>query len=302
MKGLKTLFSPMAKVAMLLSCLMTLTGMEAKTFTVNVGQFQKLKVNGNLEVVYRNLPDSTGFARYDSSVNEEIFTFSTKGDGQLKIEPSEAFWGKDNLPVVYVYSDFLTNLESYSEKKVEVESLSPSATFSVNLVGNGIVNVENVKSNQVSAAITTGNGTIFISGSCQNANFRMVGAGMISADRLKADNVKCRILGTGTIGCWPIEKLNVSGLGSTKIYYKGNPFIKKTGGGKLYELPEENGDTYGGTEDVAPVFQPRYQEEEEMEEAEETEEKNKGGLEEDEEADEGDEDEDGYQTIVTADD
>lgn len=66
----------------------------------------------------------------------------------------------------------------------------------------------------------------------------MVGTGTISADRLEADVVQCKILGSGSIGCWPLQKLNVRGIGSTKVYYKGDPQVKKSGGGKLYPLPE----------------------------------------------------------------
>ena len=212
----------------------------SKTYNVEVGQFEKLKVNGNFSVIYKNLSDSTGYARFEAPVgSEDLFIFSTKGDGNLKVEPSDDKWGKRDLPILYLYSDFLSSLESYSDQIVEIGSMAACASFNVNQVGNGTINVNNVKCNNLTAAITTGNGTIYISGKCINANFRMVGAGLISADQLQADNVKCRILGTGSIGCWPIENLNVTGLGSTKIYYKGHPNVKKTGGGKLFELPDD---------------------------------------------------------------
>ena len=218
----------------------------AETFNVETGQFQKLKVNGNISVVYRNLPDSVGFARYTGDPDDDdLFSFTTKNDGSLKVEPADEKWGNGNLPVVYLYSDFLTSVESYSDREVEIESVAPCASFNVTQVGNGYISVEGIRSNNVTAAIATGNGTIYLSGVCLNANFRMVGTGMISADQLQADNVKCRILGTGNIGCWPVDNLNVTGLGSTKIYYKGSPNIKKTGGGKLFQLPEDPMDIRG---------------------------------------------------------
>ena len=229
--------------ARLLLCLLSLLTImigKAEFVTVEVGQFEKLKINGNINVVYKNLPDSTGLARYDNRGEENpTFKFTSKGDGNLKVEPSDDNWSADDLPVLYLYSDFLSAVESYSDKAVEILSVAPSASFSLNQIGNGSITADNVRCNNLSASITTGNGSIFVSGSCLNANFRMVGTGLISADRLKADNIKCRILGTGSIGCWPLENLNITGLGTTKIYYKGKPNIKKTGGGKLFELPEE---------------------------------------------------------------
>ena len=64
----------------------------------------------------------------------------------------------------------------------------------------------------------------------------MVGTGTIQADELKADRVNCKIMGGGNIGCWATESLDVRGIGSTRIYYKGKPKIKKVGGGKVLPL------------------------------------------------------------------
>ena len=213
---------------------------QAETYTVETGQFEKLKINGNLRLVYSNKPDSTGLARYEAPEgNNEIFSFSIKKDGTLKVQPSDEKWGQSDLPVVYVYSDFLSSVESFSELTVDIAKLSPVSNFSVTQVGNGTITVDNLKCNTVKASINTGNGSIYLSGDCVTANFMMVGSGLISADRLAAENVKCRVIGTGSIGCWPLDNLTVTGLGSTKIYYKGKPNIKKTLGGKLYELPSD---------------------------------------------------------------
>ena len=46
-------------------------------------------------------------------------------------------------------------------------------------------------------------------------------------------------MGGGTIGCWALDKLECRGIGSTRIYYKGEPEIKKVGGGKLFPLTSE---------------------------------------------------------------
>lgn len=255
---------------------------KGETYTVDVGQFEKLKINGNISVIYKNLPDSTGLARFSSSTyDQDIFQFSTKGDGSLKVEPSDDKWGDRDLPVLYLYSDFLSNLESYSDRNVEIVTMAPCASFNVTQVGNGTINICYVKCNNLTAAISTGSGSIYLEGTCINANYRMVGAGLISADRMRADNVKCRILGTGSIGCWPVDNLNVTGLGTTKIYYKGSPDIKKTGGGKLFELPEEmDEDAYSRLGTPVSRFDTLSPDEEEEE----------------------DDDDEEYQTVVTEDD
>lgn len=270
----------------------------ADTYNVEIGQFEKLKINGNLNVIYKNLPDSTGYARYEAgSGNENMFVLSTKGEGSLKVEPSDDKWGRKDLPVLYLYSDFLSSLESYSDQTVEVIGLAPCASLSVNQIGNGTINIDKVRCNNLTAAITTGNGSIYIAGKCINANFRMVGAGLISADQLQAENVKCRILGTGSIGCWPVDNLNVTGLGSTKIYYKGKPNIKKTGGGKLFELPDDfDEDAFAGSNARVESLVPAAQVSEDDGEEDDDEDDD------DDEDEEDEDDDDDAPTIVTNDD
>lgn len=296
MKGFKFLFA----ICIMFSALSSY----AERYVIEVGQFEKLKINGNLRVVYKNLPDSTGFALYEAPEGNDFFKFTTKKDGNLKVEPSDENWGESNLPVLHLYSDFLTSIESYSELQVDVTSIAPCATFNVTQVGNGSIYVDNVRSNSVTAALTTGNGSIFINGKCINANFRMLGTGLISADMLEAENVKCRILGTGSIGCWPVDNLNVTGLGSTKIYYKGRPNIKKTGGGKLFELPEDL--DYDAMKGVAvPSLNPPASSDTESSKIENSDEDedNDDGEDDDEDNDDDDDDEeDNLQTVVTEND
>ena len=112
-------------------------------------------------------------------------------------------------------------------------------TFYAKLIGNGKIVANEVKANEVEANFVTGNGEIIIGGSCKLAKYKMVGAGTIQADEMKADAVQCKVMGAGNIGCWPVDKLDVRGIGSTKIYYKGSPEVKKVGGGKLFPLSEE---------------------------------------------------------------
>lgn len=223
-----------------LSCLLV-NAQELGNYRINIGQFDKVKVYDNVNVIYRCLPDSSGYVQFQGSAEfENAFILNVKNDGTLKIQVEPALAGKPNLPTLHIYSDFLVSVENSSDKNLIVLKPEPCAEFSAVQMGNGEVIIEDIKANKVKAAITTGNGTVNISGSCINAEFRMVGAGLIAADRLQAENVQCRILGTGSIGCWPIETLSVKGIGTTKIYYKGNPEIKKTGGGKLYELPDDS--------------------------------------------------------------
>ncbi|MBD5358163.1 MAG: hypothetical protein HDR88_14410 [Bacteroides sp.] len=213
---------------------------DVQNYKVEVGQFDKIKIQDNVNVVYRCLPDSTGFVQYSGDKEfADAFIITPKSDGTLRIQVSTEDVGNPNLPTLYVYSDFLTSVENSSAFTVVIENPAPCAEFKATQIGNGNLAVENVKTNKIIASINTGNGTVNVSGTSQTAVLKMVGTGVISADRLKADDVECKILGSGTIGCYPEMNLSVKGLGSTKIYYKGDPRIKKAGGGKLFPLPVE---------------------------------------------------------------
>lgn len=220
-------------------CWLSAGAREIENYKLDVGQFDKVKVLDNVNVVYRCNPDSTGMVQFRGAKEfADAFILSPK-NGTLKIQVTTEDVGHPDLPVLYIYSDFLTSVENASSFSVTVEDPAPCAEFSVKQIGNGSINVEGIKANTVKASITTGNGTVNISGSCKEAELNMLGTGMIAADRLEAEEVKCKILGGGNIGCWPIDKLNVKGIGSTKIYYKGDPKVKKSGGGKVFRLPAD---------------------------------------------------------------
>lgn len=210
-----------------------------ETFRLNVGQFDRLSVYDNVHVIYHAHPDSTGYVVYTANEDlADIFIFSNV-KGNLKIQVDTKYVSIPDLPVLHVYSDFLTQVENSSKYSVKVLSNASVPRFKVRLIGNGEIVADNIKATEVEADFVTGNGVIAISGNCERAVYKMVGAGTIQADEMKATDVNCKIMGGGSIGCWADNKLDVRGIGSTKIYYKGSPQIKKVGGGKLFPLTLE---------------------------------------------------------------
>lgn len=208
-------------------------------YLFRVGQFDQVKVIDNVKVVYRCHPDSTGIATFKGAQEFDDAFILTNNGKCLKIQVNIDDVNNPELPTLYIYSDFLTSVENSSDFELMIESMQPCPEFKALQVGNGSITADGIKANSVTAAVVAGNGTINLSGTTGKATYRMLAAGSILADRLKATEVECKILGAGNIGCWPVEFLKVKGLGSTKIYYKGNPEIKKSGSGKLFPLPED---------------------------------------------------------------
>ena len=219
-------------LALLMGCLQ----ISAKQFTLPVGQFSKVCVDDNVNVVYVGADGSPSRVTYDGDQKyAKAFIITHKGN-KLRIQVETMYVDDPELPTLYVYSDFLENAALASESTLTLKSVAPGSKLDLSVMGNGSIIAENIRATKIGASIKSGNGTISIAGHCQQANFSMIGNGTIQADRLEAVNVTCKMLGNGSIGCWPVEKLKILGIGNTKVYYKGSPAIDKKGGGKLFPL------------------------------------------------------------------
>ncbi len=224
------------KILMILALLMGGLQMNAKQFKLPVGQFSKLNVDDSVNVVYVGGSDTPSCVTYEGDQKyARAFIITHKGN-KLRVQVETMFVNDPELPTLYVYSDFLESASLSAESTLTLKSVAPSSKLDLSVMGNGTLVADNMRATKIGANIKSGNGTISISGHCQQANFSMLGNGTIQADRLEATDVSCKILGQGSIGCWPVEELKVMGIGNTKIYYKGSPKIDKKGGGKLFPL------------------------------------------------------------------
>lgn len=227
------------RILMIMAALLGCMQMSAKEFKLPVGQFSKISVDDNVNVVYVGADGSPSRVTYEGDQKyAKAFIISQKGN-KLRIQVETLFVDDPELPVLYLYSDFLENASLSSEATLTLKSVAPGSKLDLSVMGNGSIVAENIHATKIGASIKSGNGTITISGHCQTANFNMLGNGTIQADRLEAVTVNCKMLGQGSIGCWPTEELKVRGIGNTKIYYKGKPDINKKGGGKLFPLESD---------------------------------------------------------------
>lgn len=224
------------RILLIFAVVMAALHVSAKEFTLPVGQFSKISVDDNVNVVYMGADGSASRVTYSGDQKyARAFIITHKGN-KLRIQVETMYVDDPELPTLYVYSDFLESASLSAEASLTLKSVAPGSELDLSLMGNGSIVAEKIRATKVSASIKSGNGTISISGNCQAANFTMIGNGTIQADRLEAAEVSCKMIGNGSIGCWPVNDLKLRGIGNTKIYYKGNPKIDKKGGGKLFPL------------------------------------------------------------------
>ena len=213
----------------LISIILLVTALTAWTqvtlHQVKVGDFSRLVLLDDINVNYRCNADSAGLVVFSCSkevADHLIFSLSEKG--RLSIQVDDEYERKGNLPTMTLYSSSLDEAENSGDSTLRISGLPPLKTFKVRLIDNGKIIVRGVRASQLELQILSGKGKIIADGSCDDLSLRLVGTGEIQADRVEAGSVSCRIMGTGAIGCNVLGgELKVSGSGTGKVYYKGNP-------------------------------------------------------------------------------
>lgn len=207
-------------------------------YSLKIGEFSRLKVIDGINVDYISNPDSAGVASFSSTHATASTIGFSNNNGELTISFTSTDVNRTGLPDVKVYSTFLTSVENAGDSTLRVLTVAPCPNFSAKQIGNGRMVVRDIKATKVRGTLSTGNGSVVINGKCDEALLKLAGTGTIQADGLEAIDVKCSAVGTGSIGCWPTKLLKIHGMGSTSIYYRGNPEIKNRGVGvKVMPMP-----------------------------------------------------------------
>lgn len=190
-----------------------------------VGDFTRLALIDNVNVNYRCNADSAGMVSV--TCTQEILDhlmFSLSSKGKLSIQVEDEYERQGHLPTITVYSSIIEEAENAGDSTLRLSGLPPMRAFKVRNIDNGKVIVRGVRASQLELQILSGKGKIIADGSCDNLSLRLIGTGEIQADEVVATTVSCRIMGTGSMGC-NVQggELKVSGSGTGKVYYKGNP-------------------------------------------------------------------------------
>ena len=193
----------------------------------SIGSFHQIELYGNVDVVCHVSDDTTGIIRFSNPKYRNLF-YITHKEGTLTISVMQEFEGSPDLPKIEVFTDSLSSVENSYDRMLKITGTVTSGSFKAKQQGNGTIMIDSLQSDKVSLSSTAGKGTVeILSGKCCSLSCKITGAGSILAREFEADKVSCRFFGGGKIICSPINTLSVFGIGSTKVYYIGNPKIKK---------------------------------------------------------------------------
>lgn len=242
-----------ALAAMMAATVMA-TAATLKRYEVKVGDFTQLDVEDGFNVDYKCSHDSAGLAVFHTTpALADKIIFENNNKGKLSVE--KPFYNEEKpiegLPTITVYSRFLKEVRNSGDSIVRVVSIRPTMEVKATLIGNGRLVVHNLECSKVDGAIKTGNGTLVLSGRCENASLSNTGTGTIQADNLEAKKVSAQFFGTGTTGCWATELLKIKGVMAGKLYYRNKPEKIKnySMGVKIYTL---EGAEWTGNNETSP--------------------------------------------------
>lgn len=202
------------------------SNISAGRYQLTVGDFTSLQVGNGINVEYVSSADSAGtaviFASGESTVKNIIFDNNGKGKLLVQLSTDIAVLQTDGLPTVRVYSQFLQEVRNDGDSTLRIVRAASTPKLKMRLLGNGRIVADSLDISTVNAAISTGSGTITLSGKCVEANLNCTGTGLVDAQELESAKVNCSLWGTGTIKCWVNDgPIKVKGSGTGKIYYRG---------------------------------------------------------------------------------
>lgn len=231
-----------------------------RRYEINVGDFKKLRVSDNLNVIYCVNADSAGMAVFEASqADMQSLIFTNKRQTLVVQEATEHLMDEMPMPWITIYSSSIEEIENKADSTVVARGIETDGKVKFKLTDNGTIIAKGIAANEVEAKIFTGSGTIILHGACSKAYLRCTGTGHIDADELRATDVECMILGTGAVRCFVDGgTLVTKGSGPGRVYYDGSVSeIKSYHLGRLRTIPIDEAvpNDAGGTVDDDDVEQ-----------------------------------------------
>lgn len=201
-----------------------------------VGYFNKIKLYAEINVVCRTSNDSIGWVSYKGIDSESNVVTTIVNSGTMTIYLNTIDY-KELPDTLFVFYPDLISVENAYNSTLAIDTLSTKNKVKCVSQGNGKIQIGYLKAHDANFSILTGKGEISVdAGYCDNIFARIVGTGKIKVSGLKSVETVVRCLGTGSISCPQSEIIKIKGLGTTKIFYKGHPVIKRWGNARVINL------------------------------------------------------------------
>jgi len=186
-----------------------------------VGEFTAVRLDGSFKV-YLVQGEESGIRvkASNSNVFDQIKVQNYNGELDVKINQSIFEYSRITL-----YITFKTLSELYIEGGVNLKTNGylDLNNFAINIEGGANVELK-LKAKNI-AFTGTGGFILEMSGVAATLDVAIDGAGHVSADELKTDDVKFTVRGFGTGNVYATKSLNVKLEGVGMVRYKGDPKV-----------------------------------------------------------------------------
>lgn len=182
------------------------------------GTFEKIRVDGSMEVVVNN--DPTYDIKVNAGMNVLAHLVTEIKNNELRIYMKNNHVRNRHGIKVWVNANQIKKAQMDGSGNIEIHETTV-ADLELKMNGSGRiwanVNVTNLNSDM------DGSGSIEVDGSIVNHNCSMNGSGHISSENVEAVSVNANVNGSGHIKCYTNTSLDAVVNGSGNISYRGNP-------------------------------------------------------------------------------
>lgn len=201
-----------------------------------IADFNEVSILNGINVVYTQSESQAGKVRIYAPEGNDVVSITSK-NGLLSIRYGRGYNRNFGVIMVYVYSKELSKVSCSVGANFTAEGIVSGSSLKLKVLNRSQIRCKNIIYDEVSAKRGLGNGDILLAGKAQKATYTIIGPGEINADELVADEVSCKILGRGDVGCHVDKDISVCSIGKGAAYCKGE--LKVSGDNKkIRQMPE----------------------------------------------------------------
>lgn len=201
-----------------------------------IADFNEVSILNGINVVYTQSESQAGKVRIYAPEGNDVVSITSK-NGLLSIRYGRGYNRNFGVIMVYVYSKELSKVSCSVGANFTAEGIVSGSSLKLKVLNRSQIRCKNIIYDEVSAKRGLGNGDILLAGKAKKATYTIIGPGEINADELVADEVSCKILGRGDVGCHVDKDISVCSIGKGAAYCKGE--LKVSGDNKkIRQMPE----------------------------------------------------------------
>ena len=185
-----------------------------------IADFNEVSILNGINVVYTQSEAQAGKVRIYAPEGNEVVSITSK-NGLLSIRYGRGYSRDFGVIMVYVYSKELSKVSCSMGANFTAENIVSGNKLKLKVLNSSQIRCKNIVYDEVVAKRGLGNGDILLSGKAKKAVYTIIGSGEINADNLIADEVSCKILGKGDVGCHVDKDISVRSIGKGAAYCKG---------------------------------------------------------------------------------